>query len=249
MIPTSIEEVAAALEAQRYIADRPLATALFLSLRLQRPLFLEGEPGVGKTEIAKALSNLLEVPLIRLQCYEGLDLASAVYEWDYTRQILQLRLLEAAGVREEGTLHQAIYGPEFLLERPLLQALRQPGSVLLIDEVDRADQEFEAFLLELLSDWQITIPELGTLRAEQPPRVILTSNRTREVHDALKRRCLYHWIDYPSFAKEYRIVQEKVPGLDERLSRQLVTFVQELRRQGKKEYKKKKKILKYKEKK
>jgi MoxR-like ATPase len=231
MIPTSIEEVAAALEAQRYIADRPLATALFLSLRLQRPLFLEGEPGVGKTEIAKALSNLLEVPLIRLQCYEGLDLASAVYEWDYTRQILQLRLLEAAGVREEGTLHQAIYGPEFLLERPLLQALRQPGSVLLIDEVDRADQEFEAFLLELLSDWQITIPELGTLRAEQPPRVILTSNRTREVHDALKRRCLYHWIDYPSFAKEYRIVQEKVPGLDERLSRQLVTFVQELRRQ------------------
>ncbi|WP_352428463.1 MoxR family ATPase [Thermoflexus sp.] len=233
MVPTSVEEVIRALQAHRYIADRGLATAIFLALRLGRPLFLEGEPGVGKTEVAKVLADLLGTELIRLQCYEGLDVHSAVYEWDYARQILQIRMLEAAGERELSRVRQQIFSPDFLIRRPLLQALEARNGrppVLLIDELDRADEEFEAFLLELLSDWQITIPEIGTVRAEQPPVVVITSNRTREIHDALKRRCLYFWIDYPTFEKEYQIVRARLPEAPERLTRQVVAFVQELRR-------------------
>jgi MoxR-like ATPase len=233
MRPQSIEETLAALEREHYISERSLATSVFLSLKLGRPLFLEGEPGVGKTEIVKVLARLLDTRLIRLQCFEGLDLSSAVYEWDYARQMLQIRLLEASGEREQGKVKSEIYSSEFLVKRPLLQALElQDGKppVLLIDELDRADEEFEAFLLEFLSDWQVSIPELGTIYAEQPPVVIITSNRTREIHDALKRRCLYHWIDYPDYHKELRIVLEKVPGVPELLSRQVVAFVQELRK-------------------
>jgi MoxR-like ATPase len=233
VFPRSIDEVIRALEAHRYIAERGLATAIFLALRLNRPLFLEGEPGVGKTEVAKVLADLLETELIRLQCYEGLDVHSAVYEWDYARQILQIRMLEASGERDEARIRQQIFSPDFLIKRPLLQALEAKNGrppVLLIDELDRADEEFEAFLLELLSDWQITIPEIGTVRAEQPPVVVITSNRTREIHDALKRRCLYFWIDYPSFEKEIQIVRARIPEAPERLTRQIVAFVQELRR-------------------
>ncbi len=233
VFPRSIDEVIEALQAHRYIAERGLATAIFLALRLGRPLFLEGEPGVGKTEVAKVLADLLQTELIRLQCYEGLDVHSAVYEWDYARQILQIRMLEAAGERDETRIRQQIFSPAFLIKRPLLQALEAKNGrppVLLIDELDRADEEFEAFLLELLSDWQITIPEIGTVRAEQPPVVVITSNRTREIHDALKRRCLYFWIDYPSFEKELQIVRARIPEAPERLTRQIVAFVQELRR-------------------
>ncbi len=233
MRPQSIEETLAALEREHYISERSLATSVFLSLKLGRPLFLEGEPGVGKTEIVKVLAKLLDTRLIRLQCFEGLDLSSAVYEWDYARQMLQIRLLEASGEREQGKVKSEIYSSEFLVKRPLLQALElQEGkpAVLLIDELDRADEEFEAFLLEFLSDWQVSIPELGTISAAQPPVVIITSNRTREIHDALKRRCLYHWIDYPDYQKELRIVQSKVPGVPELLSKQVVAFVQELRK-------------------
>jgi MoxR-like ATPase len=232
MQPQSIDEVLSALESQRYIADRPLATAVFLALKLGRPLFLEGEPGVGKTEIVKVLSSLLGSRLIRLQCYEGLDVSSAVYEWDYKRQMLEIRMLEAGGSRDTNAVKREVFSSEFLIKRPLLQALEAhdgKASVLLIDELDRADEEFEAFLLEFLSEWQISVPEVGTIRAEIPPVVIITSNRTREIHDALKRRCLYHWIDYPSFEKELRIVLEKVPGIPDVLSRQVVAFVQELR--------------------
>ncbi len=232
MQPQSIDEVLSALEAHQYIADRPLATAVFLALKLGRPLFLEGEPGVGKTEIVKVLSNLLGSRLIRLQCYEGLDVSSAVYEWDYKRQMLEIRMLEASGSRDTDKVKREVFSSEFLIKRPLLQALEAhdgKASVLLIDELDRADEEFEAFLLEFLSEWQISVPEVGTIRAEIPPVVIITSNRTREIHDALKRRCLYHWIDYPSFEKELRIVLEKVPGIPDVLSRQVVAFVQELR--------------------
>ena len=195
-------------------------------------MFLEGEPGVGKTEIVKVLSNLLGSRLIRLQCYEGLDVSSAVYEWDYKRQMLEIRMLEASGSRDTDKVKREVFSSEFLIKRPLLQALEAhdgKASVLLIDELDRADEEFEAFLLEFLSEWQISVPEVGTIRAEIPPVVIITSNRTREIHDALKRRCLYHWIDYPSFEKELRIVLEKVPGIPDVLSRQVVAFVQELR--------------------
>lgn len=233
MRPQSIEETLAALEREHYISERSLATSVFLALKLGRPLFLEGEPGVGKTEIVKVLAKLLDTRLIRLQCFEGLDLSSAVYEWDYARQMLQIRLLEASGEREQGQVKSEIYSSEFLVKRPLLQALElQDGkpAVLLIDELDRADEEFEAFLLEFLSDWQVSIPELGTISAAQPPVVIITSNRTREIHDALKRRCLYHWIDYPDYQKELRIVQSKVPGVPELLSKQVVAFVQELRK-------------------
>ncbi|MDT7944428.1 MAG: MoxR family ATPase [Dehalococcoidia bacterium] len=228
----SPQQAAEALERVSYIAEPGLAVAIFLALRLQRPLFLEGQPGVGKTEVALALSRALEAPLIRLQCYEGLDLQSAVYEWDYTRQLLEIRLMEAAGEREKERLRRHIFSPEFLLRRPLLQALESKDGrapVLLIDELDRADEEFEAFLLEFLSDWQVTVPELGTLRAQTPPVVVITSNRTREVHDALKRRCLYYWIDYPSFEKELAIVRARLPHAPEELRRQVVAFAQEVR--------------------
>ncbi|ARA93166.1 ATPase [Rhodothermaceae bacterium RA] len=229
----TIEDVLAALEAQNYVAERGLATTLFLALKMQRPVFLEGEAGVGKTEIAKVLARLLGVPLIRLQCYEGLDVHTAVYEWNYARQMLQIRLVEATGRQDQEAVIQEIFSPAYLIERPLLQAVRASESgkapVLLIDELDRADEEFEAFLLELLSDFQITIPEIGTVSAPEPPVVVITSNRTREIHDALKRRCLYYWIDYPSREKELDIVRHKVPGLPEQLARQVVAFVQELR--------------------
>jgi MoxR-like ATPase len=227
----SIDDLQSALAGQNYIADRPLATAIYLALKLRKPLLLEGEAGVGKTEVAKVLQRLLGTRLIRLQCYEGLDISTAVYEWNYPRQMLYLRAAEIEGESKEQALHD-IFGPEFLLRRPLLQAIEtgDGAPVLLVDELDRADDEFEAFLLEVLSDFQITIPEIGTIRAEAPPFVVLTSNRTREVHDALKRRCLYHWIDYPSFEKELEIVRAKVPDVSERLSAQIVGFIQELRR-------------------
>jgi MoxR-like ATPase len=235
-LPTlqSIDELQNALVEQDYISDRSLTTAIYLALKLKRPLFLEGEAGVGKTEVAKVLTQWLDTTLIRLQCYEGLDVSTAVYEWNYTEQLLQIRLMEAAGhVQIESARHE-LFSPHFLLKRPLLQAIDYTGDrppVLLIDELDRADEEFEAYLLEVLSDFQITVPELGTLRAPAPPVVIITSNRTREIHDALKRRCLYHWIDYPSFEKEYGIVLAKVPGAPAQLARQVVAFVQELRRE------------------
>ena len=225
----SIDELQQALRDNDYIADRGLATAIYLALKLQRPLFLEGEAGVGKTESAKVITKILDTDLIRLQCYEGLDVNHAVYEWNYTRQLLHIRLLEARGERAS---EAELFGTDYLLKRPLLQAIEQTRTkppVLLIDEVDRSDEEFEAFLLEILSDFQVTVPEIGTIKATQPPVVILTSNRTREVHDALKRRCLYHWIDYPSFEKEYDIVQAKVPQAGEQLARQVTLFIQELR--------------------
>jgi MoxR-like ATPase len=229
MKPNSIDQLQDALRQQLYIADRGLATTLFLALKLDRPLFLEGEAGVGKTEVAKVLAGLLDAPLIRLQCYEGLDVNQAVYEWNYTRQMLHIRLAESRGERAtEGEL----FGPEFLLSRPLLQAIEheyERPPVLLIDEIDRSDEEFEAFLLEVLSDFQITIPEIGTVRAKEPPVVVLTSNRTREVHDALKRRCLYYWIEYPTFEKELEIVKAKVPEAPAKLAQQITSFVQELR--------------------
>jgi MoxR-like ATPase len=214
-----------------YVCDRALATSIFLSLRLGRPILLEGEAGVGKTEVAKVLAAVLGARLIRLQCYEGLDVNTAVYEWNYPRQMLEIRLLEARGEAQSTSAHD-IFGEAFLIKRPLLQALEVHGGtppVLLIDELDRADEEFEAYLLEILSDFQVTVPEIGTIRAEQPPRVILTSNRTREIHDALKRRCLYHWIDYPTAEKELAIVQARLPGVSDRLGRQVVGFVQRLR--------------------
>ena len=228
----SIDDVQEGLAAQQYVAERGLATTIFLALKMGRPLFLEGEAGVGKTEVAKVLAAMLEAPLIRLQCYEGLDVHTAVYEWNYARQILQIRLAEAAGRRDEDALLHEIFGPAYLIRRPLLQALDASAHgtpVLLIDELDRADEEFEAFLLELLSDFQITVPEIGTLKAETPPVVVITSNRTREIHDALKRRCLYHWIDYPERDKELAIVKQKVPGLPERLQAEVVAFVEALR--------------------
>ena len=215
---------------KRYIAERGLATSLFLALKLHRPLFLEGEAGVGKTEVAKVLASLWDTDLIRLQCYEGLDIHHAVYEWNYTRQMMHIRLLEASGEKAE---EEELFGPQFLLRRPLLQAIEQSKerpSVLLIDELDRSDEEFEAFLLEVLSDFQITIPEIGTIKTNNPPVVIVTSNRTREVHDALKRRCLYYWIDYPSFEKELEIVQTQLPDAPVQLARQITGFIQELRK-------------------
>ncbi|MCI0583931.1 MAG: MoxR family ATPase [Chloroflexi bacterium] len=229
---SSTDAITEAFRERGYIADRSIATAVFLGLQLGRPLLLEGEAGVGKTELAKVLASSLGTRLIRLQCYEGLDVNTAVYEWNYPRQMLEIRLLEARGQAEHATAHD-IFGAEFLIKRPLLQALEAGGDgeppVLLIDEIDRADEEFEAYLLEILSDFQVTVPEIGTIRAERPPRVILTSNRTREVHDALKRRCLYHWIDYPSAAKEFEIVQARVPGAPEMLARAVVGFVHRLR--------------------
>ena len=226
----SIDDLQTALRGRLYIADRGLVTAIFLALKLGRPLFLEGEAGVGKTEVAKVLADLLETELIRLQCYEGLDVHHAVYEWNYTRQMMHIRLAEA---RSERMAEAELFGPEFLLRRPLLQAItntRETPPVLLVDEVDRSDEDFEAFLLEVLSDFQITIPEIGTFKAERPPVAVLTSNRTREVHDALKRRCLYYWIDYPTFDKEFEIVRAKVPQAPVELARQVAGFIQELRR-------------------
>ena len=227
----SIEAIQDDFRRRDYIADRSVATAVFLALELGRPLLLEGEAGVGKTELAKVLAASLGTRLIRLQCYEGLDVSTAVYEWNYPRQMLEIRLLEARGEVERATAHD-IFGEDFLIRRPLLQALEASDGVapvLLIDEIDRADEEFEAYLLEILSDFQVTVPEIGTIKALTPPRVILTSNRTREVHDALKRRCLYHWIDYPTAQKEYEIVLAKVPEAPERLAREVVAFVHRLR--------------------
>ena len=235
MAPTavgSIDELQALLARQLYVADRALATAVFLTLKLGRPLLLEGEAGVGKTEVAKVLAAGLGTDLIRLQCYEGLDVNQAVYEWNYARQLLEIRLMEAAGEVDRERAATELFGERFLIKRPLLQALadgRARPPVLLIDELDRADEEFEGYLLELLADFQITIPEIGTLKAAAPPIVVLTSNRTRELHDALKRRCLYHWIDYPDFEKELQIVVTKVPEIPARLARQVAAFVQELR--------------------
>jgi len=232
-LPASIDATTALLEAGDYVADRSLATALYLALSLGRPLFLEGEAGVGKTEIAKVLSQALGRRLVRLQCYEGLDVASAVYEWNYQRQMLEIRLAEAAGGAERAGLAAGIFDERFLIRRPLLQALEPDAAgppVLLIDELDRTDEPFEAYLLEVLSDFQITIPELGTIKADQPPIVIITSNRTREIHDALKRRCFYHWVDYPNAERELAIIRVRLPGVEDRLSRQIVAFVQELRR-------------------
>lgn len=232
--PGSIGQTQALLEQANYVADRALSTTLYLALKMQRPLFLEGEAGVGKTEIAKVLSQTLDRRLVRLQCYEGLDIGSAVYEWNYSRQMLEIRLAEAAGTVDKARLARDVFSEEFLIERPLLQALRSDdrgAPVLLIDELDRTDEPFEAFLLELLSENQISIPEIGTVRATEPPLVIITSNRTREIHDALKRRCLYHWVDFPAAERELDIVQRKMPEIDEQLSRLLVNFVQRLRQE------------------
>ena len=228
----SVDALQEALAGRQYIARRELAVSAFLALQLKRPLFLEGEPGVGKTEVGKVLASVLDTELIRLQCYEGLDVSHAVYEWNYPRQILEIRLLEAARTLDAVSAERDLFTDAFLIKRPLLRAIertRVRPPVLLIDEIDRADEEFEGYLLELLSDFQITIPELGTIRATEPPVVIITSNRTREVHDALKRRCVYCWIDYPDADTEQRIVSAKVAGVSERLAEQVTAFVQELR--------------------
>jgi MoxR-like ATPase len=231
-VPNSIDETLALLAQGEYVAERSLATAVFLALRMGRPLFLEGEAGVGKTEIAKVLAQVLGRQLIRLQCYEGLDIASAVYEWNYQRQMIEIRLAEAEGAGSREKLEKDIFSERFLIRRPLLQALDSKDGeapVLLIDELDRTDEPFEAYLLEVLADFQVTIPEIGTIKAEHPPIVIITSNRTREIHDAVKRRCLYHWVDYPTAAAELEIVRRKVPSMAEKLSSDIVAFVQKLR--------------------
>ena len=231
-LPATIDATLTMLASADYVAERSLATAVFLALRMGRPLFLEGEAGVGKTEIAKVLAQILGRQLVRLQCYEGLDIASAVYEWNYARQMIEIRLAEAEGIKSREGLGQDIFSERFLIRRPLLQALDGglgAPPVLLIDELDRTDEPFEAYLLEVLSDFQVTIPEIGTIKADEPPIVIITSNRTREIHDAVKRRCLYHWVDYPSAERELDIVHRKVPGAAQRLSQEVVAFVQKLR--------------------
>ena len=231
-IPQSIDQTLDLLSGADYVADRSLATVLFLALRMRRPLFLEGEAGVGKTEIAKVLASALGRRLIRLQCYEGLDVSSAVYEWNYAAQMIEIRMEEAAGPVDRGTMEKNVFSEKYLIRRPVLEALTgEAGAapVFLIDELDRTDEAFEAFLLEILSDFQVTVPELGTIRAEEPPIVIITTNRTREIHDALKRRCLYHWVDYPDAARELEIVRRKVPAANSRLSEEIVRFIQKLR--------------------
>jgi MoxR-like ATPase len=231
-LPDSVDSTSALLVGGDYIAGRGLATSLYLSLALGRPLFLEGEAGVGKTEVAKVLAARLGRRLIRLQCYEGLDIASAVYEWDYARQMIEIRIAEASSDTDRDRLAADVFDPRFLIKRPLLEALEpspEGAPVLLIDEIDRTDEPFEAFLLEVLADFQITVPEIGTIKAAEPPLVVITSNRTREIHDALKRRCIYHWIDYPDATRELEILRVRVPGAGERLSRQVVAFVQKLR--------------------
>jgi MoxR-like ATPase len=223
----TIEELEGALREHRYVAGRDLATTIFLALKLDKPLLLEGEAGVGKTEVGKVLAAILGAELIRLQCYEGIDVNTAVYEWAYARQMLHIRLLETQAA-DRAAMEREVFSPSFLVKRPLLQAIEHAGSrppVLLIDEIDRSDDEFEAFLLELLSDFQISIPEIGTIRAQRPPAVVITSNRTREIHDALKRRCLYFWIDYPSVDREYEIVQARIPDVSRRLARQVTRFI------------------------
>lgn len=233
-LPSSIDETLALLEKGGYVADRALATVLFLALRMGRPLFLEGEAGVGKTQIAKVLSQMLGRKLIRLQCYEGLDAASALYEWNYAGQMMAIRLAEAAGNRERGALESDIFSDRYLIRRPLLQALTPDPAgapILLIDELDRTDEAFEAFLLEILSDFQVTIPELGTIKATEPPIVIITSNRTREIHDALKRRGLYHWLDYPDAKRELQILKTVLPDVPAKLSREVIGFVQAIRKE------------------
>jgi len=229
-LPKTIDDTQKLLASGDYVADRSLATSLFLALAMKRPLFLEGEAGVGKTEIAKVVAGALGRELIRLQCYEGLDIAQAAYEWNYSRQMIEIRLAEAAGEKDKKKLGAQIYSDEFLVKRPLARALEGHSPVLLIDELDRTDEPFEAYLLEVLSDWQITIPEIGTLKAEEPPVVVITSNRTREIHDAVKRRCFYHWVDYPDARRELEILGRKAPGAAEKLSREVVAFVQRLRK-------------------
>tara|TARA_B100001167_G_scaffold176266_1_gene129946 strand:+ start:28 stop:948 length:921 start_codon:yes stop_codon:yes gene_type:complete len=231
-IPKSIDAVHDKLSKHNYISDRSLSTAIFLMMKMEKPIFLEGEPGVGKTEVGKVMAKMMGTELIRLQCYEGLDVHNAIYEWNYSRQILQIRLMEAGGEKDKEKLTAEIFGPDFLIKRPLLQAVdydKKVPPVLLIDELDRADEEFEAFLLEILSDFQVTIPEIGTITAKQRPFVVITSNRTREIHDALKRRCLYHWIGYPSADREFEIVKRRIPDVNEQLGKQVVTFVQAVR--------------------
>jgi MoxR-like ATPase len=231
MLPESVDATAAALNRADYIAERGLATVIYLALRMGRPLFLEGEAGVGKTEVAKVLAQLHETRLVRLQCYEGLDVASAVYEWDYSRQMLEIRLAEASGSTSRDALAAELFSERFLLRRPLLQAVdfSGPAPVLLIDELDRADEPFEAFLLEMLADFQVSVPEVGVFKAPSPPIVVITSNRTREIHDAVKRRCLYHWIDYPDAGRELEILRRKAPAAAAELARQVVAFVQSVR--------------------
>lgn len=234
-LPYTIDATLGTLRSAGYIADRSLATVLFLSLKMGRPLFLEGEAGVGKTEIAKVLASVLGRKLIRLQCYEGLDLASAVYEWNFAAQMVEIRVAEASGDADRKSLSRSVFDERFLIKRPILEALEESETgapVLLIDELDRTDEAFEAFLLEVLSDNQVTIPEIGTIRAKEPPIVIVTTNRTREIHDALKRRCLYHWVDYPDAERELAIVREKCPKAGEVLSREVVSFVQKIRQEG-----------------
>jgi MoxR-like ATPase len=230
-LPKSIDETHKLLGEADYVADRSLATALYLALAMQRPLFLEGEAGVGKTEIAKVISSALGRDLLRLQCYEGLDIAQAAYEWNYSRQMIEIRMAEAEGGSNRESLAQDIFAEKFLIRRPLLRALQPMGAppVLLIDELDRTDEPFEAYLLEVLSDWQITVPEIGTIRAAEPPIVVITSNRTREIHDAVKRRCFYHWVDYPDAARELEILRRKAPKAAGALSKEVVAFVQRLR--------------------
>ena len=231
-LPKSVDDTLALLAGADYVAERSLATSVFLALKMERPLMLEGEAGVGKTEIAKVLAKTLGRKLLRLQCYEGLDVASAVYEWNYSRQMIEIRLAEASGEKSKDKIGADVFSEKFLIRRPLLRALeaKGPPPVLLIDELDRTDEPFEAYLLEILSDFQVTVPEIGTIAAKKPPIVILTSNRTREIHDAVKRRCLYHWVDYPDAARELEILRRKAPGCSERLSREVVEFVQRLRK-------------------